>query len=32
LETTEMLERTIARLAMTGLSRPVAARGMAARL
>ena len=32
LETTEMLEKTIARLAITGLSRPIAASGMAARL
>ena len=32
LETTEMLEKTIARLAMTGLSRPIAASGMAATL
>ena len=32
LETTEMLEKTIARLAMTGLSRPMAASGMAATL
>ena len=32
LETTEMLEKTIARLAMTGLSRPIAASGIAATL
>jgi hypothetical protein len=32
LETTERLEKTIARLAMTGLSSPIAASGMTARL
>ena len=32
LATTEMLEKTIARLAMTGLSRPMEASGMAATL
>jgi hypothetical protein len=30
--TTEMLEKTIARLATTGLSRPIAASGIAATL
>ena len=32
LETTEMLEKTIARLAITGLSSPIAASGIAATL